>query len=108
MGMMSSTLLQVKDLRTYFHTGEGVTRAVDGISYDLHEAEIMGLVGESGSGKSGGALSLLRLLRPPGKIISGEAIFGEQDLFRLPENKMRSIRGRHIAMVFQEPMTSLN
>ena len=105
---MAYTILQVKDLKTYFYTTEGVTKAVDGISYDLHEAEIMALVGESGSGKSVSALSVLRLIRHPGKIVGGEVFFREKDLFRLSEADMTNIRGRYIAMVFQEPMTSLN
>ncbi|MDP3880489.1 MAG: ABC transporter ATP-binding protein [Dehalococcoidales bacterium] len=105
---MADILLQLKELRAYFFTAEGVTRAVDGISYDLREAEIMALVGESGSGKSVSALSVLRLLRHPGRIIGGQAFFHQKDLFQLSEKDMRNIRGRHIAMVFQEPMTSLN
>ncbi|MFQ5878567.1 MAG: ABC transporter ATP-binding protein [Dehalococcoidia bacterium] len=103
------TLLQVRDLRTYFYTEEGVVKAVDGIGYDLQEGEILGLVGESGCGKSVSALSLLRLIpQPPGKIMSGEVIFQGEDLLKADEDEIRSIRGHHIAMIFQEPMTSLN
>ncbi|MBI4497164.1 MAG: ABC transporter ATP-binding protein [Chloroflexi bacterium] len=103
------TLLQVRDLRTYFFTQEGVVKAVDGISYDLEEGEVLGLVGESGCGKSVSALSLMRLIPwPPGRIVSGEILFEGRDLLKLNEDDMRHIRGNRIAMIFQEPMTSLN
>lgn len=103
------TLLEVKDLRTYFFTQDGVVKAVDGISYDLLEGETVGLVGESGSGKSVSALSILRLIAsPPGRIVGGEVWFEGEDLLKLDEEEMRHIRGNRIAMVFQEPMTSLN
>ncbi len=103
------TLLDVKDLRTYFYTQEGVVHAVDGVSYDLQEGETLGLVGESGCGKSVSALSIMRLIpNPPGKIISGEVVFRGQDLLKLPDHQMRRVRGKEISMVFQEPMTSLN
>jgi oligopeptide transport system ATP-binding protein len=102
-------LLQVKDLKTYFFTDEGVLKAVDGISYHIEEGETLGLVGESGCGKSVSALSLLRLIpTPPGKIVDGEVIFEGQDLLQVDENEIRRVRGNRIAMVFQEPMTSLN
>ena len=104
-----STLLQVRDLKTYFFTKNGVVKAVDGITYDLAEGEMIGIVGESGSGKSVSALSLLRLVgQPQGRIVSGEIIFEGKDLLKLSEEEMRNIRGNKIAMVFQEPMTSLN
>lgn len=104
-----SKLLQVRDLKTHFFTDEGVVKAVDGVSYDLEEGETLGLVGESGCGKSVSALSLLRLIpSPPGKIVGGEVLFEGQDLMRLDEDEIRHIRGNRIAMVFQEPMTSLN
>jgi oligopeptide transport system ATP-binding protein len=103
------TLLQVRDLKTYFYTHEGIVKAVDGVSYDLAEGETLGLVGESGSGKSVSALSLMRLIPwPPGRIVGGEVIFDGQDLLKLDEAQMRNIRGNRIAMIFQEPMTSLN
>ncbi len=103
------TLLRVKDLRTYFFTDEGVVKAVDGISYDLQEGETMGLVGESGCGKSVSALSILRLIpQPPGKIVGGEVIFEGEDLLKVDEEEIRHVRGNRIAMIFQEPMTSLN
>lgn len=102
-------LLEVRDLKTYFYTDDGVLKAVDEISYDLHEGETLGLVGESGCGKSVSALSLLRLIPyPPGRIMGGEAIFEGKDLLKMSEEEIRHIRGNKIAMVFQEPMTSLN
>jgi oligopeptide transport system ATP-binding protein len=102
-------LLQVRDLKTYFFTDEGVVKAVDGVSYDLEEGETLGLVGESGCGKSVSALSLLRLIpNPPGKIVGGEVIFEGNDLMQVDEDEIRHVRGNRIAMVFQEPMTSLN
>ena len=102
-------LLEVKNLRTYFYTEEGVVRAVDGVSWHLDEGETLGLVGESGCGKSVSAMSILRLIpRPPGRIVEGEIIFEGQDLLTISDDEMRHIRGNRIAMVFQEPMTSLN
>jgi len=102
-------LLQIKDLRTSFFTDDGVVRAVDGVTYDLEEGETLGLVGESGCGKSVSALSILRLIpSPPGKIVGGEVIFEGEDLLKVNEDEIRHVRGNQIAMVFQEPMTSLN
>src|SRR3990172_6469588 len=102
-------LLQVRDLKTYFFTDDGGVKAVDGISYDVEEGETLGLVGESGCGKSVSALSLLRLIpSPPGKIVGGEVIFEGEDLLKVNEDEIRHVRGNKIAMVFQEPMTSLN
>jgi oligopeptide/dipeptide ABC transporter ATP-binding protein len=104
-----ATLLEVRDLKTYFFTQAGVVKAVDGVSYDLAEGETLGLVGESGCGKSVSALSIMRLIPdPPGKTVGGEVIFAGQDLLKLPDYQMRHVRGKQIAMVFQEPMTSLN
>ncbi len=104
-----STLLEVKDLRTYFNTEEGVVKAVDGVTFDVQEGETLALVGESGCGKSVSALSVLRLIPiPPGRIVSGEVIFEGEDLLTMGEGEIRHIRGNRIAMVFQEPMTSLN
>ena len=104
-----ATLLAVKDLRTHFTTREGVVKAVDGISYDIQEGETVGLVGESGCGKSVSALSLLRLVQdPPGRIVGGSVEFEGQDLLSLSVDEMRQVRGNRIAMVFQEPMSSLN
>ena len=103
------TLLEVKNLRTHFFTDDGTVKAVDGISYDLEEGETIGLVGESGCGKSVSALSILRLIpTPPGKIVGGEVWFEGQDLLKVSEDEIRHVRGNRIAMIFQEPMTSLN
>ncbi|MBN1662461.1 MAG: ABC transporter ATP-binding protein [Deltaproteobacteria bacterium] len=102
-------LLEVKDLRTYFHSFDGTVKAVDGVSYDINEGETLGLVGESGCGKSVSAMSILRLIpNPPGRIESGEIIFEGRDLLKLSDEEMRKVRGDRIAMIFQEPMTSLN
>jgi oligopeptide transport system ATP-binding protein len=102
-------LLQVKDLRTSFFTEEGEVHAVDGVTFEVEEGETLGLVGESGSGKSVSALSILRLIpNPPGKIVGGEVMFEGQDILKLDDDEIRKIRGNRIAMVFQEPMTSLN
>ena len=102
-------LLDVRNLRTQFHTSAGVIRAVDGVSWDVRKGETVALVGESGCGKSVSALSVLRLVSAPaGRIVDGEIIFKGRNLLSLPEEEMRRIRGREIGMIFQEPMTSLN
>jgi oligopeptide/dipeptide ABC transporter ATP-binding protein len=102
-------LLAVRDLKTYFFTAVGTVRAVDGVSYDVHTGETVALVGESGCGKSVSALSIMRLIAAPaGRIVGGEIRFREHDLLTLDEEAMRRIRGRDIAMIFHEPMTSLN
>ena len=102
-------LLEVRDLKTYFFTDDGVVKAVDGISYEIEAGETLGLVGESGCGKSVSALSLLRLIpSPPGRIVSGEVLFEGEDLLKIDDNAIRRVRGNRIAMIFQEPMTSLN
>lgn len=106
---MAEPLLSVHNLKTYFYTDEGVVRAVDGLTYDLHRGETLGVVGESGCGKSVHALSVMRLIAtPPGKIVEGEILFEGKNLLRLSDEQMRHIRGNRIAMIFQEPMTSLN
>ncbi len=103
------TLLEVKDLRTQFFTQDGVVHAVNGISYTLDEGETLAIVGESGCGKSVGVLSLIRLIpQPPGKIVAGEVWFDGRDLLKLDEEDLRRVRGNRIAMIFQDPMTSLN
>lgn len=103
------TLLTVEDLKVYFHTRRGIVRAVDGISYTLAPREVLGIVGESGSGKSVSAYSLLGLLPvPPGKIESGRALFNQVDLLNTDKKTLQNIRGNKIAMIFQDPMTSLN
>jgi len=104
----SDAILSIEDLRTYFRTDEGVIKAVDEVSFDIRAGEALGVVGESGSGKSVTALSVMRLIQKPGKIEGGRAIFNGTDLLALPERKMRKIRGNNIAMIFQDPMTSLN
>jgi oligopeptide/dipeptide ABC transporter ATP-binding protein len=102
-------LLEVKNLRTYFFTDEGIVKAVDDVSFGLKKGESLGIVGESGSGKSVTALSIMRLIQdPPGKIIGGEIIFRGEDLLKKKEEEMREVRGNKISMVFQDPMTSLN
>ena len=105
-----NTLLEVKNLRTQFKIDDGLVRAVDDVSFTIHEKEIVGVVGESGCGKSVTQLSVMRLIRPPGKIVGGEILFEGHDLATYEANgpEMRSIRGAKIAMIFQEPMTSLN
>ena len=106
---MARRLLEVNNLTTHFFTSDGVVKAVDGITYHLDEGEILGIVGESGCGKSVSALSLMRLVAdPPGKIVDGEVTFEDKELLQLGDAEMRSIRGNRMAMVFQEPMTSLN
>lgn len=107
--MIDGNLLEVKNLRTYFETEDGTVKAVDDISFQLKRGETLGIVGESGSGKSVTNLSIIRLIpEPPGKIVSGEVIFNGSDLLLLPNEAIRKIRGRRIAMIFQDPMTSLN
>jgi oligopeptide transport system ATP-binding protein len=104
---LPAPLLELHDLKTQFFTPEGVVKAVDGVSLELHAGETLGIVGESGSGKSVTALSVMRLQRP-GKIVSGEVRFKGRDLTKLSEIEMREVRGQEIAMIFQDPMTSLN
>ncbi len=101
-------LLEVKSLRTSFFTDAGEVRAVDGVSFSVAPGKLMGLVGESGSGKTASVLSIMRLLPESARIVSGEIIFEDQDLLKLSEPEMRHVRGARIAMIFQEPMTSLN
>jgi peptide/nickel transport system ATP-binding protein len=103
-----SHLLEVNDLRTHFPTRAGLVRAVDGVSFHLDRGELLGLVGESGCGKSMTALSVMRLVAPPGRIVSGEILFDGKDLLQLSDAEMRQMRGDDIAMIFQDPMTSLN
>jgi oligopeptide transport system ATP-binding protein len=107
--MPPTELLSVRDLRTYFSEDEKTVRAVDGVSFDVHRGETLGIVGESGSGKSVTNLSIMRLIpSPPGRIVSGEVLFDGRDLLALPDREMRAVRGKRIAMIFQDPMTSLN
>lgn len=109
MNSTNGKLLEVRNLRTYFETEDGTVKAVDDISFEVKRGETLGIVGESGSGKSVTNLSIIRLIpNPPGRIVGGEVIFDGQDLLLLSENEIRKIRGRRIAMIFQDPMTSLN
>ncbi len=106
---MALNLLEVKGLKTYFYTEDGVVPAVDGIDFSLDKGETLGIVGESGCGKSVTSLSIMRLVpSPPGKIVSGQILFKGEDLVKKSEAGMRKIRGNDISMIFQEPMTSLN
>jgi peptide/nickel transport system ATP-binding protein len=106
---MADRLLDVKNLKTYFFTDEGVVRAVDGVDLYIEKGETLGVVGESGCGKSVTALSIMKLIpSPPGKIIEGEILYNGTNLVNLPAGQMRKIRGKEISMIFQEPMTSLN
>lgn len=104
----SKMLLSVKDLKTYFYTEEGVVKAVDGVSFNIYEDEVLGLVGETGCGKSVTALSIVRLVRSPGKILEGTILFNGANLLELTEEDMRGIRGNSITMIFQDPLNSLN
>jgi len=105
---MAAPLLEVEDLTTHFFNEDGVIRAVDGLSLSLHPQETLGIVGESGCGKTVTALSILRLLPPHGRIVRGRILFAGSDVVSLSERQMRAVRGNQIAMIFQEPMTSLN
>jgi oligopeptide/dipeptide ABC transporter ATP-binding protein len=102
-------LLSIRNLVVEFATDDGVVHAVDGITYDVYPGEVLGIVGESGSGKSVSTMTILGLIpQPPGRIVSGEAVFAGRDLLKLSKSDMRAVRGRDVAMVFQDPMTSLN
>jgi oligopeptide transport system ATP-binding protein len=106
---MAEPLLEVKGLKTRFFTADGVVKAVNGVSYSVGRGEILAIVGESGCGKSVGVMSFIRLIpEPPGKVTAGEAIFEGQDLLKMDRDAIRKVRGKHIAMIFQDPMTSLN
>jgi len=105
---VSAPLLELRELRTHFHTEQGIARAVDGVSFTVEPGEAVGLVGESGCGKSVTALSVMRLIQKPGKIVGGEILFEGKDLVSLPSREMRMHRGKDIAMIFQDPLTTLN
>ncbi len=102
------TLLEVRNLKTYFYTGDGVVKAVDGVDFSVNEGEVLGLVGESGCGKSVTSLSIMRLVGAPGRIVDGEIFFRGEDLLKLPESKMVHVRGDRLSMIFQQPRSSLN
>jgi ABC-type dipeptide/oligopeptide/nickel transport system ATPase component len=105
---MADLLLQVRDLKTQFVLKRGVVRSVDGVDFESHRGETLGLVGESGSGKSVTAASLLRLVPPPGRIVSGEIMFEGRDLLKLSAAEMAALRGRDLGLITQDPMTSLD
>ena len=106
---MTAPLLSIRDLHTSFYTESGVARAVDGVSFDIGAGETLGIVGESGCGKSVTALSILRLIQPPGRIETGSVIeFEGKNLVTLGDSEIRDIRGNRISMIFQEPMSALN
>ena len=105
---MAENILQVKNLKTYFHTEAGLVKAVNDVSFDVEKGKTLGIVGESGCGKSMTSLSIMRLIEKPGKIEGGEILLDGQDIVKMSEDEMRKIRGKKIAMIFQEPMTSLN
>jgi oligopeptide transport system ATP-binding protein len=106
---MSEPVLSIRDLKTQFHTSDGIVRAVDGISFDLQPGKTLGIVGESGCGKSVSHLSYLGLIpQPPGKIVGGQALFNGRELIGMPHRELRKVRGKDIAVIFQDPMTSLN
>jgi oligopeptide/dipeptide ABC transporter ATP-binding protein len=104
----SKPLLEVKGLKTYFYTEDGVVRAVDGVSFNVYSGEVLGLVGESGCGKSVTSLSIMRLISKPGRIDEGQILLDGQNLLDLPENEMIKVRGNRISMIFQQPQTALN
>ena len=107
--MKETTILQVEGLVTEFKSERGIVNAVNKVSFDLERGQTLGIVGESGSGKSVTNLSILRLIEyPPGRITGGTVLFNDQDLLSVSENEMLSIRGKHISMIFQDPLTSLN
>ena len=102
---MPTPILQVQGLRTQFETDGGTVQAVDGVSFDLYPGETLGIVGESGSGKSVTALSILRLVPDPGRIVGGKVLFRNEDLLQISDEGIREIRGRDIAMIFQDPQS---
>ena len=109
MSKSNNILLSVQDLKVFFHVNNNISRAVDGVSYDVRKGEVACIVGESGCGKTVSALSILGLIqKPPGEIVGGRIMFDGKDLLNLSENEMQKIRGNRIAMIFQEPLTSLN
>jgi ABC-type oligopeptide transport system ATPase subunit len=106
--MNNKPLLEVKGLKTYFYTEDGVVRAVDGVSFEVYPGEVLGLVGESGCGKSVTSLSIMRLISKPGRVDEGEILLDGENLLKLPEDEMIKVRGNRISMIFQQPQTALN
>src|SRR3989338_4071161 len=105
---MNDDILQLKNLKTYFYTSRGIVKAVDGVNFDVKKGETFGLVGESGSGKTLTALSILKIVPQPGRITDGEILYNGKDLIKMDEDSLRNVRGRVIAIVFQEPASALN
>ncbi|MBI1885059.1 MAG: ABC transporter ATP-binding protein [Chloroflexi bacterium] len=105
---MADTVLRVENLQAYFFTAEGTVKAVNDVSFDLHEGRTLALVGESGAGKTSVGLAIVKLLPHPGRVVGGRVLFGERDLTRLGPEEMRQVRGREIAMIFQDPVGGLN
>lgn len=101
-------LLEIRNLKTYFYTEDGVVKAVDGVDFEIYPGEVLGIVGESGSGKSVTSLSIMRLIGQPGKVVDGEILYEGRDLLKLSETEMMAMRGNRISMIFQQPQTSLN
>jgi ABC-type dipeptide/oligopeptide/nickel transport system ATPase component len=107
--MQDQEILRVRNLKTHFNTDEGIVKAVDGVSFTLHEGETLGIVGESGCGKSVMNLSVTKLIpSPPGKIMEGDIFFHEKSVLAMSEDELRDLRGNKVSMIFQDPMTSLN
>src|SRR5512145_657198 len=104
----SKPLLEVKGLKTYFYTEDGVVRAVDGVNFEVYPGEVLGIVGESGCGKSVTSLSIMRLISKPGRIDAGEILLDGENLLKLSEEEMTKVRGNRISMIFQQPQTALN
>src|SRR5574338_891729 len=104
----SRPLLEVKNLKTYFYTEDGVVRAVDGVSFEVYPGEVLGLVGESGCGKSVTSLSIMRLISKPGRVDAGEILLDGENLLTMSEDEMMKVRGNRISMIFQQPQTALN
>ncbi len=105
---MPETLLKIEGLKTYFYTEAGIVKAVDNVSFEIRKGESLGLVGESGSGKTVTALSVLRIIPKPGRIVDGKILFKDKNLLDLNEKEMQRIRGTEIAIIFQDPSSSLN
>src|ERR1043165_9516916 len=106
--MNNKPLLEVKNLKTYFYTEDGIVRAVDGVSFEVYPGEVLGIVGESGCGKSVTSLSIMRLVSKPGKLVEGDILLDGESLLKLSEEDMTKVRGNRISMIFQQPQTALN